>query len=67
VGNNFEEAVDDALESMAQQCDGVSLEFEHRLKRSVQKTASRAEEYMETVPEDAEDVYYYVSIRYNIA
>ncbi len=65
-GQNFQEAIDDALESMAQQHNGIDFpEFEQAIKDELGiKTVAWPND--EQVPEDAEDSYYYVSIRYSI-
>ena len=59
-GNDFAEAFDDALESLAQNgLDAEDLEDRERADRTDWTGDG-------PVPEDAEDVYYYVSIRYNV-
>jgi hypothetical protein len=58
-GDNFREALDDCLEMMAQSDDIANLES---------LIVADIDAYgKESVPEDSEDTYYYVSIRYNTA
>jgi hypothetical protein len=59
-GNDFREAFQDALESMAQ-C-GVDTEAFEALVRSEGHDIEQAGG--DVVPEDSEDTYYYVSIRW---
>ncbi len=89
-GDNFSEAINDALESMAQgvECNGVDIEaFEHQMltdegllvdgeppqcwphEPSANAVARKSNGDMsEEEWENADcDVYYYVSIRYNVA
>ena len=58
-GNDYAEALDDALESMAQ--NNIDVEsFDDEV-------ANAKNHEIESVPPDAEDCYYYVSIRYSLA
>jgi len=65
-GNDFAEAMEDALESIAQQHSDIDFPaFEQAIKAEIGcKTVSWPES--DAVPEDAEDCYYYVSIRYSL-
>ena len=59
IGNDFAEALEDALESAAQNgvdVDDIEAEIKHDM----------GEYPTDSVPEDAEDCYYYVSLRYTL-
>ncbi len=58
-GNDAAEALDDALESIAQNGADVSA-IEAEVKADI------PDMFSDFVPADAEEVYYYVSIRYSI-
>jgi hypothetical protein len=61
-GDSFADALDDALESIAQQ-QGIDVEdLEARINADGNAVSDG-----ETVPEDAEDCYYYVSVRFTSA
>ncbi len=69
-GDNFAEALDDALESIAQSDANVDDYLLGRIHTEL--TGHPSSEYSGTwpesdsVPEDAEENYYYVSIRYSV-
>ncbi len=58
-GNDFSDALSDALDSMAQHVGGIE-----ELEGLDQVCIDGGDD---VVPDDAEDTYYYVSIRYNVA
>lgn len=65
-GNNFQEAIDDALEQIACQFSGIDFpEFEQSIK---DKLGIKTVAWPDTVcvPEDSEGLFYYVSIRFNV-
>jgi hypothetical protein len=68
-GNNLAEAIEDALEMMAQtdECSGV--DFDLFKTRVLNEEFSQAREWPESdsVPDDADETYYYVTIKYNVS
>ena len=65
-GNNFQEAMDDCMESIAQNHYGLDMPaFEQAIKDELGVTTASWPEG-DSVPEDSEECYYYVSVRYNL-